>query len=297
VTNIERIDMRTVPEQGAQIAGLMVGDIDFVRDLPVDQAEAMAKDPRFTVDVNPSIGTTYMWFDATGRAGNQALKDEKVRRALAMAVDRKAVAHIMAGNFEVPLPDSMCWQDKVQGCAYTQKAPSYDPAAAKKLLTEAGYADGFDVRITSYVGRLTELGQAVASYYSAIGVRATVEPVTVSTYTAKAASGKIQITVAGNSLTGMPDIRQSVSFFLDANDYTGDATLLKLGHEADETMDPQKRLALAAQFFDRMNEHNYISPLTAMPQVFTHSSAVEMKTNSSNSYGVAISNIRWKADK
>jgi peptide/nickel transport system substrate-binding protein len=295
-TNIERVDIRTVPEQGAQVAGLMVGDFDFVRDLPVDQAEAMAKDPRFKLDVNPSIGTTYMWFDATGRAGNEALKNEKVRHALAMAVDRKELAHIMAGNEAVPLPESMCWPDKVQGCAYTKKVPGYDPVAAKKLLAEAGYPNGFEVRITSYVGRLTELGQAVAAYYSAIGVKATVEPVTVSTYTAKAASGKIQITVAGNSLTGMPDIRQTVSFFLDINDYTGDPTLLKLGHEADETMDSEKRLELARQFFDRINEHNYISPLTAMPQFFTHSSAIEMKTNSSNSYGVAISDIRWKAD-
>jgi ABC-type transport system substrate-binding protein len=92
-------------------------------------------------------------------------------------------------------------------------------------------------------------------------------------------------------------MRQAVSFFLDANDYTGDPTLLKLGHDANETMDPQKRLELATQFFDRMNEYNYISPLTSMPQFFTHSSAIEMKTTSSNSYGVAISDIRWKTSK
>ena len=294
VTNIERVDMRTVPEQGAQIAGLMVGEFDLFRDAPTDQAEALAQDPRFGIDVNPSIGTTYMWFDATGRSGNEALKNEKVRRALAMAVDRKQLTQIMAGTKAMPIPESMCWPGKVQGCAYTQKAPDYDPAAAKKLLAEAGYPNGFDVRITSYVGRLTQLGQAVAAFYSAIGVKATVEPLTVGSYTAKAATGKIQMTVAGNSLTGMPDIRQTVSFFLDINDYTGDPALLKLGHDADEEMDSKKRLGLASQFFDRMNEHNYISPLTAMPQFFTHTSAVEMNTTSTNSYGVAISDIRWK---
>ena len=297
LNNIERVDIRTVPEQGAQVAALMVGEVDFVRDLPIDQAEAMTKDPRFTLDVNPGIGTTYMWFDAAGRAGNEALKNEKVRRALAMAVDRKQLAQVIAGNETVPIPENMCWPDKIQGCAWTKKVPGYDPVAAKKLLAEAGYPNGFEVRITSYVGRMTTLGQAVAAYYSAIGVKATVEPLTVGSYTAKAATGKIQITVAGNSLTGMPDIRQIVTFFLDVNDYTGDPTLLKLGHDAAGTMDPKKRLELAAQFFDRMNEYDYISPLTAMPQFFTHSSAVEMKTNSSNSYGVAISDIRWKTGK
>ncbi len=70
----------------------------------------------------------------------------------------------------------MCWKDRVIGCAYTKTQPGYDPAKAQEASRGSGYPNGFIVRITSYVGRLTQLAEAVAGFYAAIGVKATIEP-------------------------------------------------------------------------------------------------------------------------
>jgi peptide/nickel transport system substrate-binding protein len=297
VTNIDRVEVRTIPDQGAQVAGLMVGKINLVRDLPTDQAEALAKDPRFGLDINPNIGITYMWFDAAGRAGNKALTNPKVRRALAMAVNPKVLSKIMFGTRKPEIPQNLCWPDRVAGCAFTHTAPTYDPAAAKKLLAEAGYPNGFSLKITSYVGRLTDLAQAVAGYLAAIGVKATVEPVTVGTWTRKARAGEIQMTVAGNSLSGLPDTSQFVSFFLHANDYTHDPELTKLGNEMDAEMDAEKRQQIATKFFNRIVDNTYLMPMTSMPEMFIHTSDVEVTSFSSNTYGLSVNDLRWKEAK
>jgi peptide/nickel transport system substrate-binding protein len=293
-TNIGKVVMRSIPDQGAQTSALMVGDVDVFRGLPADQAEALTKDPRFVLDVNPGIGFTYMWFDATGKAGNPALANPKVRQALAMAVNRAHLDRMMNGDVKMPSPQNMCWRDKIIGCDFTKGVPGYDPARAKKLLAEAGYPDGFSVRITSYVGRFTQLAEAVAGDLAAVGVKATIEPVTVTTYNKKLDAGQIQITVAGNSLTGVPDITQLYGFFFLAHDYTGDPGLLKIGAAFDAEMDVQKRRKLARTFFDRVSEMNYISPLTAQPQMFVHSKDLQMRTDAINSYGMTISDLRWK---
>ena len=297
VTNIGRFVMRSIPDAGAQVSGLMVGQIDLFRGLPADQAEALAKDPRFALDTNPNIGLTYMWFDAAGRAGNKALTNPKVREALALSVDRPQLEKIMNGNQKMPIPENMCWKDRVIACAFTKTQPGYDPAKAKKLLAEAGYPDGFNVRITSYVGRLTQLAEAVAGFYAAIGVKATIEPVTVTTYTKKAQAGEIQMTVAGNSLSGLPDVSQTFAFFYEATDYSGDPKMIELGKAMGAEMDPEKRLAISQQFFDRMADNTYITPLTALPHLFTHTRELEAHTDSPSSYGITYSDIRWKDKK
>ena len=295
--NIGRVVMRSIPDAGAQVSGLMVGQLDLFRGLAADQAEALAQDPRFALDVNPNIGFTFMWFDAAGRTGNKALTNPKVREALALSVDRAQLEKIMNGNQKMPIPDNMCWKDRVIGCDYTKKQPGYDPARAKKLLAEAGYPDGFNVRITSYVGRLTQLAEAVAGFYAAIGVKATIEPVTVTTWTKKAQAGEIQMTVAGNSLSGIPDVSQLFAFFFEANDYSGDATVIQLGKAMNVEMNPEKRQAIATQFFDRIAENTYITPLTALPHLFTHTREVEVGTLSPSIYGISISDVRWRDKK
>ncbi len=75
---------------------------------------------------------------------------------------------------------------------------------------------------------------------------------TVTTYTKKAQAGEIQMTVAGNGLSGLPDVGQTFAFFYEATDYSGDPKMIELGKAMNVEMDPEKRLAISQQFFDRM---------------------------------------------
>jgi peptide/nickel transport system substrate-binding protein len=293
-TNIGRINLRSIPDQGAQISGLMTGTVDLFRGLPAPQAEALAQDPRFKLDVNHGLGFTYMWFDATGKSGSPPLMKLEVRRALAMAINRDHLNEVFTGHLHLPLPQNMCWPDRILGCAWSKTAQPYDPARAKKMLADAGYPNGFNVRITSYIGRLSQLAEAVAGDLAAIGVKATVEPVTLTTFDKKLDANDIQIIVAGNGLSGAPDVSQQVAFFFNAHDRTGDPTLLAEGRALDAEIDPQKRLKVARTFYDRVAEQVYLQPLTSQPQLFMHTSDLVMGTGSSNDYGFTISDLRWK---
>jgi peptide/nickel transport system substrate-binding protein len=295
--NFGKVVMRTIPDQGSQISSLMVGDVDMFRGLPADQAENLARDPRFALSINPNLGTTFMWFDTIGRGGNKALLNPKVREALTLAVNRKNLEKVVNGNLHLVIPDNLCWKDRILGCAYNKTAPQYDPKKAKQMLADAGYPNGFSVRITSYVGRLTLLAEAVAGDLAAIGVKATVEPLTVSTFSKKAQAGQIQMTVAGNSLGGLPDISELFNYFFLVYDMTADQEILALGKQMDNERDPDKRKLISAKIFDRVAEQSFITPLTSQPHLFIHTKELELDTRSSNSYGIDISRIKWKGQK
>jgi peptide/nickel transport system substrate-binding protein len=293
-TNIKRIRMRFIGDDGTQVAELLTGGVELFRDIPAEQAIQLTSDPRFEATFNAGIGLTYMWFDATGRSGNEALKNPKVRRALAMSVDRAKLATILEADRKIVLPENMCWKESVAGCDFSQTMPAYDPIAAKKLLAEAGYPNGFDVEITSYVGRVTMMAEAVAGYYKAIGVRATIASVTLTTFQQKAASGKMQMAVLANSLSGIPDISRLISFFFQTYDYTGDAEMKLLAEQSDSEMDPAKRKEIAKRFFDRDMENAYIVPLNSLTHVFPHVRELAVREGSVSTFGVTWQDLSWK---
>jgi ABC-type transport system substrate-binding protein len=105
------------------------------------------------------------------------------------------------------------------------------------------------------------------------------------------------MTVAGYTLGGLPDVSQQYEFFVKAADYSGDPELKKLGDAMDHEMDPEKRLKISAQFYDRIADTAYISPLTAMPHIITHTSDLVVNSHSASGYGVGISDIKWKDEK
>jgi peptide/nickel transport system substrate-binding protein len=108
-------------------------------------------------------------------------KARKVREALALAIDKKAIIDRMLGGVGTPVgtvnyyPTDPWISDKL-----LTPIP-YDPARAKALLAEAGYPNGFDVtmNLTAWPGRgfLPDVGEAVATYWEKIGLRVKRRPV------------------------------------------------------------------------------------------------------------------------
>jgi peptide/nickel transport system substrate-binding protein len=234
-----------------------------------------------------------LWFDSVGTGGAQPLLDPKVRRALMLAINRKNIARIVDGKQALLQPQNLCWKDRVIACDYTVSVPDYDPAKAKQLLAEAGYANGFPLKITSYVGRLSLLAEAVAGELAKVGVQATVEPATLTVFAKKSQAGQLQAVVAGHGLDGVPDVSELFDFLFKSNDITKDDTLMKLGDQMDHELDPVKRKQYAAKVFDRVIEQSYIVPLTSQPHFFTHTAEITVAKDSSNGYGIDISRVHW----
>ena len=294
-SNVGRILISPIPEEGTRIAQLLAGNLDLVQ-VAFEQAKSLAQDPRFAMSIVQGSSYMYVAYDAQGRSGAKPVTDERVRRALAMAIDKGALSQLLAGDAPLDQPEAMCWRSQL-GCDYSLPLPPYDPAGAKKLLAEAGYPDGFDIEITTFIGPPAEIAEAVAGQWQKVGVRAKIERMTVGSYRKKQGEGRIQVMVAAWPGGNIPDVSGTVDAFFAAGpaDYSGDPALHALAAESAAAMDPEARKAVGRKLFDRATEKVYFLPISPYPTVLVHSRKLAITASGRfTPYGYEVSDVNWK---
>ena len=296
-TNVGRWHILPMGDPGTQTAQMMVGALDYVRGIDLDQAKDLAKAMGGQTTSAYGLNYTYALFDTRGRPGAEALKDERVRRAILMAIDRKEIMALYGAAGDAPLVGGLCFKAH-QGCGYTAELPPYDPAAAKRLLAEAGHANGLDLEITTYVGLVADVGKVVAGQLRQIGINASIDAKTLATARKKVMDGKVQMLVGGWSQGGLPDpqgtVRQFVRPTADPDDSFGDEELAALAADVNRIVDDTKRRQQVARVLDRLTEKAYVVPLVSSPTTFVHSADVVIERGSLNPYGADMKDIRWK---
>ena len=232
----------------------------MLRNPPRDAAGQLGKDPQFTV---------------------KELGNPSVRKAIFMAVNRRALREsVVTGGAVAENLDALCFR-VFQGCGYNTKPAGYDPAAAKKLLAEAGYPKGFDLKLTVFAS-MRDVGQAVAGDLRKIGIRADIQ-VTNSVVTRKLrASGQIQAFVGLYPGGALPDASNMLKiFFLSkANDYARDPLIHSAVKRGSGTHDDKARRALYAKAFDRINSQYFALPISSPPILWAYSSGVRSAPSS-----------------
>jgi len=291
--SIGTIDILPMPELQTQIAQLMTGGIEIVLSAPKDQTEQLAMAPNITATAIHNTVYYYANLDAAGRSGVKALTDRNVRRALFMAIDRKAIAESMvAGGDQVQVVSAPC-TDLQFGCKASVEPVAFNVAEAKKLLAEAGYPNGFDLEITSLTGA-HEVAEAVSGQLRAIGVRAAVNRMTMGGYRKRQAAGQLQMLVGHFSSGGLPDVSSVLAFYQGGvRDYWRDEQLQAYMEAGVAEMDAEKRAKIYESAFNRMNEQALVLPISNRPAVLVHSTDVKMPNVSSIFAGPELNNIGW----
>jgi peptide/nickel transport system substrate-binding protein len=174
------------PDAATRVAMLKAGECDLAP-ISYDDIDGVQAAGLKILSV-PYSWSPYMVFGGTVPARparwnpENPWADINVRKALNMAIDKQAIVDTLFHG-----------QAKVSGAqsyspAWKDIAPwfSYNPTEAKRLLTEAGYPNGFNITINAYTttpgAELPAVAQAVATYWEAIGVKTTVY---IADYTAK----------------------------------------------------------------------------------------------------------------
>jgi peptide/nickel transport system substrate-binding protein len=293
--SIGRIRIIPMPDPQTQLAQLTVGGIDYLPVRSKDVPEMVAGNPDFVVTAAAGSRLQHLAIDGIGRSGVPALSNLKVRQAIAMALNREYIVRsVMPGGNAIHGADALCTRDQL-GCDYSTKPPAYDPVAAKKLLAEAGYADGFDVGITAMPGSW-EIADAISGELRKIGIRATVEKATQGTMRERQAQGKLSLFAASWPTLTILDASSIVSYYFDETprNYWHDKTILGWADTALKTVDIEKRKAIYRQIFDNNNEQVYVLPLAVTPTVVVHTKDLYIDADPPHALGTAFYDMRWK---
>lgn len=200
------VKMVPVPNAGPRLTGLMSGDYDIIespaaRDLPRikdnNKLDFVATPSTRLIFFQPDAGRAQSPF-AKAADGKNPLQDLRVRQAINMAIDRKAIVQrLMDGMATVAnqyMPTGMF------GSLDKPTEIKFDPEAAKKLLAEAGYPQGFELTLTTTNDRYIndgQIAQAVAQYLTRIGIKTTVDAQAAAIYFPKRAKREFSFAMGG----------------------------------------------------------------------------------------------------
>lgn len=170
---LDRIVMRIIPEQAAQSAALETGEIDLVWDVPPEAVEQYQASENVQLSSTP----TSTWDGVIMNAAQEPFDDVRVRRAIAMTLDKDELMNIALFGQGTPTHTMIPPAHPYYNDELSILEP--DPEAARALLAEAGYADGFDVTLYVPVGRPTRerLGLGVSEMLKGVGIRAEIQRV------------------------------------------------------------------------------------------------------------------------
>ena len=139
VPKLDKLVLVPLPEANARVAALRSGQVDWI-EAPAPDAVASLKGAGFTIVTN---AYPHNWTWHLSRAEGSPWNDVRVRKAANLAVDRDGLKELL-GGLAIPatgfMPPGHQWFGKP-----TFKL-AYDPAAAKKLLSEAGYGPNKPVK-------------------------------------------------------------------------------------------------------------------------------------------------------
>ena len=297
-STIGRWHLMPIPDKGTQLAQFMVGNVDAVRDLDLDQAADMAKRPGSAPMIHQATRYMCLALDAKGRAGNKALQDPRVRRAVLMAVDSPEILKITIGEHKVRrIPDQLCYKFQA-GCDCTLPPPKYDPDGAKKLLAEAGYPNGFEIEITTFNYRLLKnVTELMTSQLGRVGIKATIDSREVNAYRSKQRDGKIQAMVGSWPAGSNPDVSATLNFLYaptETTDYHGDREMIGNAIKLADMVNGPERQAIGRKVFDRATEQSYFLPLSPYPIILVHSADLKIEGDDFSAFGIEVDGINWK---
>ncbi len=170
---LKKVTFRFINDPAAQVAALLAGDIDAMpRFGAIQSLKQFQGDSRFSVVAGGTEGKTIVSINNR----KKPFDDVRVRRAIAAAIDRKAVIDGAMEGYGAPIGSHMVPSDA--GYVDLTNVNPYDPAKATALLKEAGVATPLNVTLTLPPPPYARKGgEIVAAQLAKVGIVAKIENV------------------------------------------------------------------------------------------------------------------------
>lgn len=273
-TNVSEIVYRPIANPATRVAALLSGELDFVLDPPLQDLARIKATPGLKVEQVNQIRTIFFGVDTgvdklrhTEVAGGNPFKNPKVREAMYRAIDIDTIRKkTMRG---MSFPAGIITSPGVHG--YTEALDErlgYDVDAAKKLLAEAGYPNGFKVQLDCPNDRYNNdeaICQATVGMLAKIGIEVSLNARSKSIHFKSLQNKESDFYMLG---WGVPTLDSHYVFsYLAASkgswNFTGfaDARLDELTTLMETETDSAKRDAMIKEAWDILKASNVYLPL------------------------------------
>lgn len=175
---IDQVTFRPITNPATRTAALLTGEVDVIQDLSVRDVERVKSEDGFKVLTRPSLLNVVLAMDTRAESptieGENPMTDQRVREAIARAIDVDAINQIVMNGLATPsdqyVPSSHIGY--VDGMSFREMYP-FDIEKAQALMAEAGYADGFTMTLDATNDRYVndaQIAQALASMLAKINI-------------------------------------------------------------------------------------------------------------------------------
>ena len=263
----EEIEFKVVADDAARAIQLQGGDIDATTDLPFSTMMQLESDPNVTPEADPS--TMVYWISLN--VENEYLANEKVREALFKATDAQQFVDALSYGFATAAGSVL--NPTSEYCDLSLQPPAADVEAAKALLAEAGYPDGFSVRMLLRGGNATyeQIAMVLQQQWAAVGVNIELDQREATAYSEARKAMDLDIIISGWS-DDVQDPTQLMQFIFDFSVNSGYYTnfhqpedMVALNEQATVEIDVEKRKELYAQIQQGFASEGIFIPLLNTP--------------------------------
>jgi peptide/nickel transport system substrate-binding protein len=196
-----RVTLKPIKSAPSRVAALLAGDVDFIEGVPTIDIEQLKKNKEIVLTQGISNRVIYLHLDHArgdspfvkakdGGSIKNPLQDLRVRQAISKAINRDAiVSRVME---DVAIKAGQLLPEGFYGVSPKLEPDEYDPNGAKKLLAEAGLADGFALTIHGPNDRYindAKIAEAVGQMLTRIGIKTEVVTMPRSVYFSRASRG------------------------------------------------------------------------------------------------------------
>jgi peptide/nickel transport system substrate-binding protein len=193
--NLTEVIFTPVPNPATRVAAIKAGDIDMMYEVPPADTETLKREANVAVLEGPETRVVFLGFDhernellESNIKGKNPYKDKRVREAMHRSIDVEAIKRtVMRGQ---SYPTNLMVAPGINGYvkALDNRPSLLSPDAAKKLLADAGYPNGFETGMDCPNDRYVndeKICQAVVAMLARIGIKVNLRAQTRSLYFAK----------------------------------------------------------------------------------------------------------------
>jgi len=299
--NLTEVNFTPIQSDATRTASLLSGALDATVSVPLQDVQRINSSGTFTVVQGPELRTIFFGMDQfrdellySDVKGKNPFKDVRVRRALYQAIDVEAIKRsVMRG---VSWPAGMIVSPALNGAPQGMNARvlPYDPEAAKKLLAEAGYPDGFTVGMQCPNNRYVydeQICLAVISMLGRVGVKITPQFEPAAKWNVRLNTQDISLYMIGHAGLPMVDAyavlfdtvatRSATAGGLNAGRYSNPAFDALLPRIASE-LDAEKRRALIGEGVAITRNDMVYLPLHQQPITWAAKKGVDLRQSPDN---------------